>query len=177
MAGDKVESWIDWEMYREGWRLYQSGQFIHFFGMLDDWYGDTVELPINEPWKSIEPKTQLDALETIYRLTEVFVFLRNLCGSGVYDADVRVEISLHGCQNRRLTVMDPRRLFFDMGYICRQEQIDLPVRQLPVSSEAGLFDEVALELAEYLYHQFQWDSVSKELFKTEQQRILTRNWW
>ena len=51
---------------------------IHFFGMQDDWYGETVEIRVNEAWKFIQPNTQLDAFETIYRLTEVFVFLLDL---------------------------------------------------------------------------------------------------
>src|ERR1035441_3490152 len=37
-SGDKFyEGWIDWFNHIEFWRMYQSGQFLHYFAVREDW--------------------------------------------------------------------------------------------------------------------------------------------
>src|ERR671919_1952560 len=47
---DWVSQGIDWEMYVEYWRFYQSGQFLHLDGFKEDWLDGVRQLSVREKW-------------------------------------------------------------------------------------------------------------------------------
>jgi len=176
VAGDKAEAWISWEMYQEVWRYYQSGQFIHFFGIHDDWYVESKELPINEPWRAIVPGSQIDIIEIIYSLTEIYVLLKNLIGAGVYTSDMLVDVSLHIVNDRHLAMMDPRRLPLMGNYICHVDKINLPTQTVTLLGNPERFEIQALDAADEVFQQFQWDA-PKRAFQNDQKKLLERRWY
>ena len=38
--GDRAESWIDWHLIKEVWRIYKSGKFTFLFGLNSQWYDE-----------------------------------------------------------------------------------------------------------------------------------------
>jgi hypothetical protein len=102
-----IEEATDWEHYVETWRLYQSGQFIHYAGFFDDWRDQSNLWPPTVKWKE---GFWLGIGATIYRFTEVFEFAARLAQTAVGDERMGVRIDTVGIAGRHFYVDNPRRL-------------------------------------------------------------------
>lgn len=174
IAGDRAESWIDWRIHKEIWRLFQNGQFIHYFAQWDDWYSEDDWLADNEYYTKIKPDTVFDAIGLVLRLTEIFLFLKNLVDMGLYSGNIKVEISLHNTDNRTLVLHDRSRIPFMASYRCRISDIAV-VNKVLSSDEISLrYQELAREAAEYVFKQFQWTSFSSPDIAEDQRKLLER---
>jgi hypothetical protein len=100
---DWVGQECEWEDQIELWRLYQSGQFIHFLAISGDWR-DRSTIWTREPgWRHGQFLYYLDA---IYTILEVFEFAARLALSSAGAPVMVVQIDLKGLQGRRLTTTD-----------------------------------------------------------------------
>src|ERR1700752_3656587 len=88
------EGWIDWWSHLEFWRMYESGQFLHYVALVEDWQEKDGWMDSRE--QRIEPKTVIGITGSIvYELTEIYEFLSRLAAAGVYDEGVRTNVSLN----------------------------------------------------------------------------------
>jgi hypothetical protein len=80
------------------WRLYQSGQFVQFDSVSEDWPLDLGGPPEEErTWGK-----KLEFRETHYHLSKIFEFASNLARTPAGDGWMHVEIHLEGLAGRRL---------------------------------------------------------------------------
>ena len=174
IAGDKAESWIDWEIFKEVWRFYQSGQFLSLFGVYDDWYQEDSWLG-NELFKKVKPDSQLDAVGVVLKMTEILLFTKNMVDSEVYDHDtIQLEIELVNMKGRKLAIMDPRRIPLFQDYICYTDKITLPVKKLSANDPTKDFEKIAMDFCEHIFKQFQWDSFPRNSFEEDQKKLIER---
>ncbi|MDA1096766.1 MAG: hypothetical protein O3B84_05875, partial [Chloroflexi bacterium] len=61
-----IEQNIDWEMHVEFWRFYQSGQFVHFAGLHEDWLDQAQMLSIGAGSPAGE---RLGVVSAVYRFS------------------------------------------------------------------------------------------------------------
>ena len=113
LESDSGNDWIgsgatrDYYLH-EYWRMYQSGQFTHWFTFLDDVDGlDSLHewderAPSFKP-EGFIPNGYLNVDGALYPCTEVFEFTARLMAAGVLDEAPLVQISMHGVKNRVLT--------------------------------------------------------------------------
>jgi hypothetical protein len=106
-CGDYYEGWVEWSMYREFWRLFKSGQFLHYTAIRTDWH-DEAHFRVAFP-DSVVAERVLPIVDTIYLVTEMFVFLSRLARAGLYDEGVRVRISAEQLAGRALYIDDSTR--------------------------------------------------------------------
>jgi len=169
---DWVESVTDWEEFKELWRMYQSGQFIHFFGCLEDWLGESKTLfgtPRN--WK-YAPGSILSILNTLFRVTEIYEFASRLARKKIFDEGLYLNIELHGMKNRRLIILEPHRILSD-DYVCGIK--DLPhSKTISIADILGNAHELALDHTIWIFERFNWDSPPKTVLKEDQKRFLER---
>jgi hypothetical protein len=93
---DYIEVGTEFRSYvKEIWRFYQSGQFVFFSGLIEDWIGDAKEM-------GFQPGTGLAVKSTLYRLTEVYEFAARLAEQGVLGDRLLVAADLVGTRGRRL---------------------------------------------------------------------------
>lgn len=94
--------WIDAGEYKEFWRMYQSGQFLHYSVVHEDWMTPETREDRFNP-KEIEPGKYLNFIGslTMY-ITEIMEFLVRLHRSGLYAEGVHVKVSLHNTRGREL---------------------------------------------------------------------------
>jgi hypothetical protein len=88
----------------ELWRLYLSGQFVHFFAMAEDWMDQTGTVQ-TEPERSWG--RHLYYLHTLYSLVEIFEFAARLALSPAGDGTMRVEIEIKGLEERQVIMEFP----------------------------------------------------------------------
>ena len=166
------EGWIAWWNHIELWRMYQSGQFIHYVALRDDWSE-------KDGWGIVEDRniptgTELNVIgELIYELTEIYEFLARLTKRGLYDEGVRVSISLNNTENRTLVLRDPMRFGLRDEYTTRLKNIPF---EKEYSKEEILTNSkgLAFEAILYILERFGWHNPPIEVFQNDQENLLNR---
>jgi hypothetical protein len=93
----------DWSHYVEMWRFYQSGQFVHYFGLREDWFEDEILKSRASLWGK---GPILLFVSTIFELTEIFEFAARLSLTEAGDDPMSIDIALTGLKGRRLRPSD-----------------------------------------------------------------------
>ncbi len=172
-GNNNIESSCDWEGggYLEYWRFYQSGQFIHYFSMREDYLDD------NE-FKKIKSRTKsqkfLSILSTLYSVTEIFEFSRRLMEKGGLGENIEVIIELVNVEGRALFFWDFLR-HLHMDYVCtfRDENIVIK-RVLEKERILSSSAEIALDATIEIFKKFNWLQVPKNVFVEDQKKFLER---
>ncbi len=169
-GNDFYEGWIDWGAHKEIWRMHQSGQFIHYRAMEEDWFQE-------DDWhgdlKQINPGTVLSIISAVYFLTEVFEFLSRLIREGLYKEGIEVHIQLHTGSGRKLAVFDPMRAPLFRDYTTGADIVEFPSKTYK-SDELKESKEQALSVALYIFQRFGWDNPPIETIKNDQEKLLNR---
>lgn len=166
---DFIQGAVDWESYHEIWRLYQSGQFVHLFGMREDWWSEST---LGDP--QVQPGEALSFVSALYTFTEIFAFAARLTESLPLGPEVVVSYRLVGLQNRKLDSFDrdriplfpEKRVAKDVHELSRQVTSD--VAQLVAESP-----KLAIDASVQLFERFGW-SASREVLFDAQRKLLER---
>lgn len=98
---DWVGQEYDRDRHREVWRLYQSGQFVHVFAMVEDWLDQSLA-------ERFEPGKKLALGSALLKFTEIFEFAGRLAVTEAAANTTHVEITVHGLRGRCLLNDAPR---------------------------------------------------------------------
>lgn len=96
---DWIGQEFEWEHYVEVWRLYRSGQFVHFFGMHQDWRDQSTIWPAGGDWKAGET---LYVFDTLFTFTEIFEFAARLAMTKAGDDSMHIDVTVSGLDGRAL---------------------------------------------------------------------------
>ena len=88
-----------WDDELEIWRLYQSGQFVHYFAMAEEWRDLSSLRPADSTW---HPGRYICYISTVYSFLEIYEFAARLALSPAGASIMRVEVELGNLQGRRL---------------------------------------------------------------------------
>ena len=107
-AQPDIESdWIgqgdEWDRHLELWRFYQSGQFVDFAGITDDWRNQSKVWPAPADWKH---GALLEIGDALFTFTEIFEFAARLALTEAGSEQMHIEVGVAGLQNRELWVDD-----------------------------------------------------------------------
>lgn len=169
-CNDYIESWTNFGRYKEIWRLYQNAQFIHFFAMKEDYDDDGIFSPSTPP---VIPGSSLYVINTIYKFTEIYEFLRRLAQQGIYKEGVKIFVALHNTVNRKLILEDPSRVGLSIDYETANPEIKF---------NNTYAEQDILEKSEHLafmqiiktFHQFNWNNPPEMTIKDDQNELLKR---
>lgn len=104
---DSIRQRVDWQYYREMWRLYQSGQFAYVGGIHEDW------AERSERWRPPDPpegaRGLLGGQDLVARFTEVYEFAARLAATPAGDDLMHIEVALRNLAGRQLYMEDPAR--------------------------------------------------------------------
>ena len=164
--GNGIEFYTYWEKFIEIFRLYQSGQFLAKFALYEDTIGE-----LNG--KKLESGKYLDFLSTIYKITEIVLFINNL----IENTDIEggsLTIEINKTRDRELEAIFSQNIFsFHAGYICRMGQVPL---NESFSKEKIAADplEISRNLIKRIFDDFNWKDYSEQMIKTHQENLLNR---
>jgi hypothetical protein len=88
----------DWEYFREAWRFHQSGQFAYLVAIHEDW------AERSHGWAPREEHDRplLGIGDAVFRFTEIFEFAARLSLTDAGDAQMHIDVSIHGLNGRSL---------------------------------------------------------------------------
>jgi hypothetical protein len=104
---DRIEDEI------EVWRLYTTGQFVHYFAIAGEWRDRSRTWPAEPGW---EPGRHMYYVQTLYSFVEIFEFAARLALSPAGAALMQVNIDLRKLEGRQLVEID-RRIRFSRPYV------------------------------------------------------------
>jgi hypothetical protein len=100
---DRGADWVgqecDWQHFIEVWRLYQSGQFVHYFALAGEWRDHSESWSADRGWS---PGRHIYFANTIYSLMEIFEFAARPSQSPAGSSLMHVEIDLRNLKGRHL---------------------------------------------------------------------------
>lgn len=169
------ESWIDWSIYKEVWRFYKSGKFIHLRGLFEHWYDSYEVVLAPNPLAKLAPNTVVDIVNVVYTLTEAFIFLYNLANHMQAISDFELRISMCDVENNKLVVLDPSRMPLHWQPVTHTKDISAAKYTL---HKADVIDkEQMLKLArnasQAVFENFEWQA-SDSLLEELQKKLLSR---
>lgn len=170
IENDHYQGWVDWGYHSEFWRMYQSGQFIHYLALREDWFEKDSFPGIG---KAPVAGECLSLIGTVYQITEFYEFLSRLMQSGIYDEGVRVSISLHNTKGRRLWLQAHDRVPLSGSYKTEAEVIKFE----DTFQKADVFQnsqKIAFEKIISLFDRFGWHQPNRNMIENDQLDLLKK---
>jgi hypothetical protein len=166
--GDYIQGVVSWQTHHEVWRLFQSGQFVHVFAMREDWLVDYPQ------YDHLQPGQLLEVTDTLWTLTEVFLFCSRLVEALGLTGDLVLLYGLIGLEGRQLQTLDVRRVPLMES---RKAAADLhefgDALTVPAETLIGAAADLAVEQALQLYARFHWQPDRPSVVE-EQRKLLER---
>lgn len=167
-----VEKSIDWLNHIELWRMTQSGNFLHFLALREDWTNVTEYHNIWSRGDELKNKSLLGILSTLYTFVEIYEFTKRLAKHSIFDAKVHVDIKLYGIFERLLFVDDSRRLPFSFPRTAKISgpwswEKDHDILEI-LNDTPGLSLKAYLDLVEL----FGWENPPVDALKNDIQKFL-----
>ena len=172
---DYICSETDWEIYKEYWRLYRSGQFVHYFGCVEDWWrGSTLDAELGARYG---PGEVLELIMVLYHMTEILEFASRMAQRNIFDNQMSLTVEVQGMHGRRLIRLG-NSFFNEWGKYVSQQQASKFESTFVVQDLIGRGAELALDQALRVYELFNWrdarlpQNVSN--LRDEQRKLLER---
>jgi hypothetical protein len=165
------QAWVDWGNHKEFWRMYQSGQYLHYLALREDWLDeDTRKSDLAD---RIKPMSSLNVITTVYQMTEIYLFIERLISDGIYDEGVNISVSLINTKGRRLWISDFLRGDFNYPRVTGAERIDYTMAY-EASEVLSNYKQIALKGALFFFDRFGWDSPPLDTLKKDQEDFLAQ---
>ncbi len=164
IKGDEwIEQRIEWEAFKEIWRFYQSGQFVHFSDILGDWRDQSSWLTPDANWVSGK---ELSVPETLFRLTGEFELAARLSVSEVGGPEMLIGFSAYNLAGRVLTIEGAKFAPFRYPRITQMPEYEKEYEYASSELASGP-RELALNAAADFFRRFDWNP-PREILKKHQ---------
>lgn len=172
--GQWLEGKVAWERYREYWRLYESGQWIHFAKL------PIAGVPREELFRNMLPLPPEHAGYIyvrggiLFTLTEIFHFAAGLAQGGILSPMAFLSVQLHNTKNYMLVESFDR--FFPFRYVNKWDTPITYEQSLPASELSAVADKEALEFAIKVFSVFGWVPAEAAVrnFVEDQKKLIER---
>lgn len=156
---DWVQQWVEWSDHVEAWRLYQSGQFVFYGSIRDDWWDISFW---RQPGEDRKPGSILSVIDVVFHFTEIFEFAARLAMTDAGSEMMKICITLFGLKERQLRLDDPRRAGFDYPRIAHIESFlqEISALRQQLVAEPRL---LALKASRELFVRFNWSPTIERL--------------
>lgn len=162
--------WSDAGPHKEYWRLYRSGQFIHYMCIGDDWWEDDF-------WKRdwLMNRTPMTHIGAVYDLlspvTSIFEFCKKLAEQNILGREFNLSIQIIGLKNRKLWMQSDKLVLARTG-VCKENEFK---EEKVFTSEEIILNtqELSLQTLSRIYDLFKWN-VSLESLKVYQNNLKER---
>ena len=171
-GNDHYQGWVDWEAHKEFWRIYQSGQFIHYLGLREDWMDeDSWFTSANQIQR--KPGEALSVVGTVYQITEIFEFISRLTKRGLYEEGARIALSLQNTAQRGLWLNSPNRVPLSGRYITGASEISFD-KEYAKDDLTANSKELAFDIIIQIFDRFGWHAPNSASIKRDQEDLLAK---
>lgn len=158
------ENWTDWNIHLEFWRMFKSGQFLHYRNLWEDW-----EKP--ESGRR-PPEKPISVVGAIYTLSEITEFASRLARQNIYTSGFSLFVTLGHAKDRELWVDEIRRSPFFEPKRSGTEMIELK-RSFSATEVPILAADTALAMLLEFFDYFGWNPKEDQI-RIDQDRLYNR---
>ncbi len=164
-GADCVGQQIEAGHFLEAWNIYQSGQFIYFSGMVDDWLDQSDWPQLREGWQ-LGNKLAIEEVIRLY--TGIFVFASRLFLTDDYTQDtyINIDVLIKGLQGRHLYISTPRRAPLRWNYEAHIPEFRYK-KKLQKDELIADAEKLALQASHDLFLHFGWNATQATLESTQ----------
>ena len=157
----------DGSQHKEIWRMYQSGQFIHYLALREDWGYTNTSAGVTENSRKLQ-----EIILTLYTVTEVFLFVSRLASNNLFEDSANIKIKLHDAYDRVLFFSNLERELHD-NYICNIREPITIESNISVNDILSNSPGLAMDAVIKIFRLFNWKSNQiAEILRSDQDRIL-----
>src|SRR5713101_2205832 len=171
-----VSSWTDFMGHTEFWRLYQSGQFLHLFKIVEAteaWKSEFLaiaKMQLNwgdrdSQWSRV--KGVISIRNFVFTITEIFEFAARLSQAGVYKTHLDISIQLKGVKDFVLST-DRDRVWH--SYYPASEDVLSFSKRFTVQRIVSASADESFRTALWFFDRFGWSSGT--ILKSDQVAFL-----
>lgn len=181
---DRGDSWIaGWNDFRghiEYWRFYQSAQFL-YLGTVREITEAAWTPKLREAMRfHADSNVDIDAVpgflsltNSIYNITEYFEFAARLAQSQTYVDPVTISISLNGVAGFMLAADENK--MWSSDFVARRGDLKYETTLAPAELVASAAEH-AVTCTVWLFERFGWLNPNVDAIRTDQQKLLTRQY-
>ncbi len=167
-----IGCFVEWQNHLESWQLYQSGQYIHYLGLWEDWLDRNRSLFGSNRYAGITAGTILDVSMAVYSITEIYIFLQRLTFGRLFEQGLNINLELRSTANRRLGKLDPNRLDFSQDYHTNAEVLTYS-KSLSQKDILSQYKKLARDAIHDFFGKFGWHNNHETNFvENSQDEIL-----
>jgi len=171
-----LEGQINWGYHKEYWRLYESGQWLHYLGLSGAWISREELFKGRSPLPTQHPGYLHIRGDVLFTLTEILRFAVGLVQVGVLDPTAFLSLQLHNTHDYMLFESFERPWFFIHEYV---NQSNTPIEQsksVPVGQLSTVVDQLALETAIKVFEVFGWvpSEAAERMLADDQKKLIER---
>jgi len=154
-----AQDWCNWQHHREFWRMYKSGQFLHYKALREDLQDD-----------DRKPTGLVFAISSFsYTATEVMEFAYRLFRHGLYQHGADVQLTIGRSRGRQLWVDDPMRMGFSTPRVTSSETIEVARTLTRSDFETTTPSAPALSMILEVFEAFGWQASPEQISRTQKE--------
>lgn len=157
-----IEHWIEWDWFREFWRMYKSGQFLSYKALNED---------IRAISEGNEDR-QMNIVSSIYSVTEFAEFAQRIANEKSFGGEVILSISLFNSLERQLAVGHNRVPFFEPK-TSHSDVIDVPACNFYIGGGEDEARENSHRALLYIFDYFGWNPDEAQI-SADQEKFYRR---
>jgi hypothetical protein len=154
--GKWLEGQCAWPYHKEHWRLYESGQWIHYMGLAGAWVPREQLFEGRLPLPTPRPGYLHIRGDILYTLTEILRFAIGLVQGGILDPAIFLSIQLHNAHGYMLYENFERIFFLSQEFINPSDRPIELQKSVPAGQLPAVADQTALDMAVKVVEVFDW---------------------
>jgi len=174
--GKWLEGQVKGSYHKEYWRLYESGQWLHYLGLAGAWITRERLFEGRSPLPPPHPGYLHVRGDVLYTLTEILHFAVGLAQGGVFNTNVFLSIQLHNTCEYMLFESFERPFFLVNKYVNKSDRPIELQETVPVGQLSSVADQIALEMAIKVFSVFGWvpSEAGIRMLAEDQKKLIER---
>lgn len=152
---------FEWNHYLETWRIFQSGQFVHYSGLFYDWKDQSELWPMDANW---DKNKWIQTYEIVYRIREIYEFASRLAQKIENTKTIDISITLHNIKNKSL-LNPPTAMPFPTLKTCTLDHFPLPVSTITTPELIANNKDLAISSTIEIFRRFNWNANKEVLIQ------------
>jgi hypothetical protein len=157
----------DGGQHKEMWRMYQSGQFIHYLALREDWGYPNASAEMTENSRKLQ-----EIVLTLFTVTEIFLFVSRLASNNLFEDSINIIIKLHDAYDRALFFSNLERELH-RNYVCNIREPITIKSNISVNDILSNNERIAMDTVIRIFRLFNWRSNQiADILRNDQEKIL-----
>lgn len=174
--GKGLEGQVDWSYHKEYWRLYESGQWLHYLCLPGAWRSREEIFKGRSTLPPQHPGYLHVRGDVLFTLTEILRFAAGLVQDGALDPTAFLSIQLHNTHDYMLYESFERPWFFIHEYVNPSHTPIEQSKSVAVGQLSTVVDQLALETTIKVFEVFGWipGEAAERMLAEEQKKLIER---